>query len=166
MSSSDLYVLNQKSTTWLASFRNGWGSAPAAWDYLGKKYFPGTYHSMLDTELRKVWELFSDTSLPGDERIVLALTFDRSYIPTAHLKGVGEACITFGTKSDDHERVNNWTEIGHTLINMHGRRFSRFARGVALSCTSVSDPWCEPTDDQLSRAWSIFREADDTPVAA
>jgi hypothetical protein len=164
MSTSDLYVVNQKSTTWLAAFRNGWGSAPAAWDYLGKKYFGESYHSMDSKELRKVWDLFGDTSLPGDERIVLAVTFDHAYIPLAHLKDVGEACITFHAKSYNGEQVNHWAEIGQSLIGLQGKHFSRFARGVALSCTSVSDMWGWPSDEQLAKAWSIFK--DDEALAA
>jgi len=160
MSSSDLYVLNQHSTTWLASFRNGWGSAPAAWGWLGAKYVPDKPVYTMDREYnRKVWDLTGDPRLTLDEKIVLMFTFDGVYVPLQHVKDVGEACISFYEKSYDGERANNWGDIGQFLLSIAGKKFNRFARGVCLSCTSVSDPWSDWNSDTPQKTWSMFSEA-------
>lgn len=159
MSSSDLYVLNKRSTTWLAGFRNGWGSGPVAWDWIGERYIAEKpIYSGDRRYLEKVWALHSDKRLSADERIVLLMTFDRAYVPLDKCKEAGDSCVTFWERSHNGERVNNWGDIGQFLLSVAGKKFNRFARGVCLSCTSVSDVWCEASQDQINGAWSIFDE--------
>lgn len=166
MSTSDLYVLNGKSTTHLAEFRNGWGSAPIAWDHLAAKYIDEVpAYSMSESHLRKVWELASDERLEPYERCVLMMTFDRSYVPVANLTDAADACEQFGKACENGRSENHWQAIGAALREAASRKLGRHARGVCLSCTSVSDHWINPSDDWLTKAWPIF-EVKAEPAAA
>ncbi len=161
MSTSDLYVLNEKSTRHLAEFRNGWGSAPVAWDFLATKYIAEKpLYSMDKGHMQKVWDLASDPRLELCERAVLMMTFDRSYVPTANLRDAAEACAKFGALIENGRSANHWPAIGEALRRAATMRLGRHARGVCLSCTSVSDPWGNPAEDWLEDAWSIY--ADET----
>lgn len=159
MSTSDLYVLFGKSTRHFAEFRNGWGSAPIAWDYLADRYIAEKpAYSLSGEHMKRVWALASDPRLSRAERIVLMLTFDRAFVPLAHLLDAAEACIAFGAACEDGRRANHWPAIGEALRRAHETNLGRHARGICLSCTSVSDPWIDPTPAQLAEAWSIYEE--------
>lgn len=151
MSTSDLYILNRKSTTHFAEFRNGWGSGPACWDYLAAKY---GVHSTL-SNMQPVWDLASDKRLAHHERVALMMTFDRAFVPLQNLKDAAESCERFGQESAMGGRVNHWSAFGSALREADKKRHSRFARGVCLSCTSVSDNW-QWGSDWPDRAWSIY----------
>lgn len=156
MSTSDLYILNKRSTTHFAEFRNGWGSAPIAWDYLGKKYIPEKpkYSFMDGDHIEKVWALYKDQRLDHHERVVLMMTFDQAYVPLDKLEDAGDCCERFGRECEDGAHVNHWSAIGNLLKAAASLRFNRFARGIALSPTSVSDMWCG--DEWVDSAWSIY----------
>ncbi len=159
MSTSDLYILNKKSTTHVAEFSNGWGSGPAAWDYLGSKYIDEapTYSLNMD-HMKKVWALASDPRVARHEKIALMMTFDKSFIPLDKLSDAAEACRRFGQESDNSNRVNHWVEFGDALDEIAKQKHNRHARGVVLACTSICDTWIEPTDDYLENAWSIYAD--------
>lgn len=154
MSTSDLYVLNQKSTTHLASFRNGWGSGPMCWDHLATKYL-GEAVGMFG-DMRRVWNLAGDDRLADHEKIAMMMTFDRAYVPLDRLTDAAEACEKFGLECEDGARVNHWPAFAKALREAAQQKFNRHARGVCLACTSVSDMWVEPSADYLSNAWSIY----------
>lgn len=161
MSTSDFYILNQKSTTHIGSFHNGWGSGPVIWDYLGGKYIAEKpAYSMDGAYLNKVWALAGDGRLSDSEKIALMMTFDRAYIPLDRIKEATDACLEVGNSITVHpdfqHRVSHWTNFSFFLNELSGKRFSRHARGVVLSCTSVSDCWEWPSEDWLTKAWSIF----------
>lgn len=157
MSTSDLYILNGKSTSHLAEFRNGWGSAPVIWDHLGEKYVPErpTY-SFDGGHLRKVWALAGDDRLASHEKICLMITFDKAYIPLANLTEAADACARMGAETSHMPGVNHWIGIGDELRKAAKQHFSRHARGIVLSPTSVSDCWGFPSNDWLKNAWPIF----------
>lgn len=155
MSTSDLYILNGKSTRHVAEFRNGWGSGPMAWDYLGAKY-TGEAPGINPVKLKKIWALASDSRLGHHEKVALMMTFDRMYIPLDHLKDAAAACEKFGSECEDGRRANHWPAFGTTLTEVANMKHTRHARGVCLSCTSVCDPWIEPDNDYISNAWPIY----------
>lgn len=166
MSTSDLYIINHKSTTWVAEYRNGWGSAPICWDFLAEKYFPDVNFTDFnrpnyvgfDRKWKMVWGLASDTQVSDEERMALMFTFDNAYVPVKHLKEAGEALKKFyGLCRDWSEgKVNHWDAIGDELIRLSGRKLHYQARGVGLSRTSVNDIWSGDNPDSLEKAWSIF----------
>lgn len=159
MSTSDLYILNQKSTTHLAEFQNGWGSAPRCWDYLAGKYLGQSGSAvMFGGDLTKrVWALARDERVSAEERLALMLTFDGAYIPIKHLEEAGVACEKFGEMCENGQTVNHWPAFGAALRKEASKKHSRHARGVCLSCTSVSDPWGHADETALAKAWSIFK---------
>jgi hypothetical protein len=169
MSTSDLYILNRKSTTHCAEFRNGWGSGPCIWDHLASKYFPDVNFSDYDRKdyvghdrkNRMVWDLASDKRVTGEERAVLMISFDKAYVPKSHLKEAGEACVAAHGMIEAHgfwNGVNHWKAIGEALIGLSKRKLHWQARGVVLNCTSVQDMWIQPSRDYLANAWPIFEE--------
>jgi hypothetical protein len=159
MSTSDLYILNQKSTTHLVEFRNGWGSAPRCWDYLASKYLSslGRYSMYSDVMNKKVWALSSDTTVAEEDRIALMMTLDGAYVPVANLRKAGEACVKFGAACENGQTVNHWPAIGEELLRVADEKHNRHARGVCLSCTSVGDPWLGADPNTLKKAWPIFK---------
>ncbi len=159
MSTTDLYILNAKSTRHIAEFRNGWGSSPLAWDYLGGKYInEKPVYSLSPLYLKKVWALADDARLEECEKVALMMTFDRAFIPMAYLGHAGNCCIKFGEMCDNPERTNHWSAIGAAMIAEAAKKHTRHARGVAMSGTSVSDMWGWASADQLARAWPIYGE--------
>lgn len=130
-----------------------------AWDYLGKKYVGETPKYSLDhSHLNKVWALYKDTRLQHHERIVLMMTFDKAYVPIDNLEDAAECCERFGLECENGTHVNHWRAIGKALKSATSLRFNRFARGIALSPTSVNDMWCG--DEWVDSAWSIYDEVD------
>lgn len=161
MSTSDLYILNRKSTQHIAEFRNGWGSAPLVWDYLGDKYIDeNPIYSMSESYLKKVWALHKDSRLEEWERIPLLMTFDKAYVPLDKVIEASVACLRFNTEVGPlpkfKDRVNHWASIGNALAFVPHKKLSRFARGVVLSPMSVSDSWGQPTKNWLDEAYSIY----------
>jgi hypothetical protein len=163
MSSSDLYVLNQKSVTHIAEFRNGWGSAPVVWEYLGEKYVPEKpiYAMGDDGYMRKVWALSRDERLLECERVALVMTFDWAYVPFANLTYMADKCEEFFALSNDNRRENHWASIGASLRLEAGKKHHRHARGICISCTSVNDIWqhTSETGRGFPDAWPIFKRA-------
>lgn len=166
MSTSHLYILNKKSTTHFAEFINGWGSAPVVWDYLGGKYISDKpSYGMEMSYLKKVWALHKDDRLEVWERIPLFMTFDKAYVPLSRLIDASNACLRFnsevGVHPDFQNRVNHWGSIGTALsVAAASKPFSPYARGVALSPTSVNDMWGDAPKDWLDDAWSIYDKED------
>ena len=156
MSTSDLYILNGKSTTHLAEFRNGRGSGPQCWDYLSGKYFGRTFG--WDECMKPVWDLAFDQSVQFHERVALLMTFDRTYILLSKLKAAADACDQFGQESENGRTENHWPAFASTLQRAAYMQHHHRARGVCLSCTSVNDQWLRPNPDWVENAWSIFME--------
>jgi len=157
MSTTDLYIINGKSVSHVAEYRNGWGSGPAVWDYLSDKYVPEKpIYSLSDSHMKKVWALQSDDRLAECERLALLMTFDNAFVPVHALERAGDLCIEFAGLSDDGARVNHWRAIGEDLKRLAGVKQNRHARGAALSCTSVCDPWSDAPESALAKAWPIF----------
>lgn len=159
MSSSDLYILNGKSTKHLAEFRNGWGSGPRAWGHLAAKYIPEKpVFSLSESHMKKVWALATHHHVRHHEKVVLMMTFDKAYVPLAHLENAADCCIRFAKECENGSSENHWHEIGESLKLASTMKMNRHARGVALSCTSVNDCWGWPSKEWLEEAWSIYAE--------
>jgi hypothetical protein len=170
MSTSDLYILNGKSTRWVAEFRNGWGSGPCIWDHLASKYLPNVNFTDFDRKdyvgwerkCQMTWDLAGEERVTAEERIALMMTFDLSYAPIDHLKAIGNACIKAHAMIEDHgfwSGVNHWRAIGEALIEVAENTHHRHSRGVVLNCTSVNDVWMQPSPNYLEKAWPIYEES-------
>jgi hypothetical protein len=170
MSTSDLYVINRRSTRWVQEFSNGWGSGPCIWDHLASKYlsefnftdYERSDYIGRDRKYPMIWKLGNNSSpITTEEKIALRMTFDKAFVPKAHLKIAGEACVAAHGMIEAHgfwDGVNHWRAIGEALIELSKRKFHWQARGIALSCTSVGDPWQFANNDDLDDAWAIMKE--------
>lgn len=164
MSSTNVYALNGKSTTHLRSFRNGWGSAPVLWDYLGEKYLGWTNGMPMFNKpaLQKLWDLSRDSRVTVEERICHRLTFDYAYVPLEHLGLVGDACYSVYAAMPEKfkgDRVNHWYNIGSLFTQLAERKFHHRCRGVCMAPTSVEDHWCNPDPEWVKDAWPILKES-------
>lgn len=157
MSTTDLYVINGKSVSHVAEYRNGWGSGPAVWDYLSERFIPEKpIYTLSADHMKKVWALGRDERLKECERLVLLMTGDNAYVPVHALKRAGDLCIEFADLSEDGARANHWRAIGEDLKRLAAGKLNRHARGAALSCTSVCDPWIDGAKTALEKAWPVF----------
>lgn len=76
MSYSTLWKIHKTKVISHQEFRNGWGSAPALWDYLAETHL-GEKPSMFNQQqMRRVWDLFDNPTVPIHRRIALGFTFD------------------------------------------------------------------------------------------
>ena len=158
MSTSDIYILNGKSTTHLAEFRNGWGSGPRCWDYLAEKYL-GREGSAGFADMQPVWDLARGDRLTHHERVALMMTFDWAYVPLNNLSDAADACEKFGAECEDGRSANHWPEFGAAIREASAMKHNRHARGICLACTSVSDIWCDISAEQAAKAWSIYQSS-------
>lgn len=108
-----------------------------------------------------VWDLAENTEVTAEERLVLMMTFERSFIPKQHLKLAGDACKTADRLIKDHgfwKGVNHWRAIGDALLSLSDQKLHHKARGVVLNCSSVANFWRNPDADYLARTWPILTE--------
>lgn len=158
MSESTLLILNQKSATHLKDYQNGHGSAPVLWGLIAEKYFGADPYRVLDRDLnRQIYRGLAQYT-PA-EACALLLCCDFYYAPIKYGAYVADHLMEVGHEIEQKypEKVNHWEAIGHTILETHNRgKFSRFAQGYVLNCTSVEDVYWHGAD--FSRAKSIFKE--------
>lgn len=163
MSTSDLYLLFGKSVRHWSEHRNGWGSAPVVWDYLGDKYIPEkpTY-SLNQDHLRKVWALSKGDGLSDAEMAALMFTFDDAYVPRANLNEVADWFDIFAAEviadSNYANRANHWAAFAEEFREIAATVKDYRLRGVCISCTSVNDIWGNDDGSRVARAWPICEE--------
>lgn len=152
MSTTDLYRVYRTTATPIAEFRNGWGSAPVIWGYLNQRYLGGDrFNWGLGRDCEPLWNLAKDERVPRAIRLVHAFTFDNALCPVDRTHELADACDDAGKLCDMPSHVNHWAAIAAALRE-HKPRSRQI--GVALSCTSVSDPWIDyHGSDKL---WSVF----------
>jgi hypothetical protein len=154
MSTSDIYLLFGKSARHWSEHRNGWGSAPLCWDYLGEKYIPG-YNPLRWSE---VWPLNADDRLSQAEKVALLFTLDDAYVPLRDVPQVADWFTEFAdlTEADPKfsNRANHWRAFAESLRRAASVKDKRL-RGVCVSCTSVNDTWSMRRPDDFEKAWPI-----------
>ncbi len=159
MSYTIVNILNRKSVRAFREFDNSWGSGPAAWDWLWRRYMGGDPRWIYSRQdAARLWDLLKLSETEKHHKIVLTLTYDHCYTPIADLAEVAEACIKFHEDSDDGQWVNHWGAIGSAFKELSGFKFHQAARGVCLSQTSSGDLWRE-SDELLFTAFPVFARA-------
>lgn len=157
MSTSDLYLLFGKSVRHWSEHRNGWGSAPVIWDYLGEKYIPEKpIYSLAADHMCKVTALSEDSRLLNCERAALNFTCDRAYVPKSHLADAAELFDEIYELNYDAARANHWKRFAAEMRKVAATVKDRRLRGVCIACTSVCDEWQYLKPDGIASAWSIF----------
>lgn len=159
MSFTIVNILNQKSVRAFRTFANSWGSGPAAWNWLWRKYIGGDPRWIYsEQDAARLWDLLEMPEMETHHKIVLTLTYDHCYTPIADLKEVAEACIKFHADSDTGEWVNHWGSIGSVFNELSLTKFHHAARGVCLSQVSSGDLWRE-SEELIFDAFPVFARA-------
>lgn len=80
MSCTELYFVDQAGDVWLHSeYRNSFRGAMLVWTSMSERYLghePEYDHGLMNA-MRPVWDLFQNTHVPVEMRIVLGTTFDK-----------------------------------------------------------------------------------------
>lgn len=162
MSTSDIYLLFGKSTRHWSEHRNGWGSAPLCWDYIGEKYIPD-YNPLRWSD---VWKLNADMKLSEAERTALLFTLDDAYVPVSHLSWAADRFEEFADATEAcpsmANRANHWRAFAESLRSAMSVKDKRL-RGVCVSCTSVNDTWTYRRPDDFAKVWPIISDNDGSP---
>lgn len=160
MSTSDLYLLFGKSVRHWSEHRNGWGSAPIVWDYLGEKYIDAAPSASWRYSYKPVWELYSHGVLLDSERAALSFTFDDAYVPVAHFPQAADLFEQFNaqisTCASMANRANHWQAFADELRKAATAVKDKRCRGMCISCTSVNDVWSYRRPKDFGGEWSIF----------
>lgn len=160
MSSTIIYILNSKSVSRFAAFKNSWGTAPIAYEYLLRKYAGPDLPHVFDWE-KHINGIMEDDRLEGDELIAMLFMADRAYIPLERLAMAAEACEMFGARlpersSGPSQDVNHWPQIARTLRDIAAAKLSRHAVGVCMAPTDGCDEW-QWSKGLADNAWPIFK---------
>jgi len=154
MSTGDLYYVYKNQTRHIVEFRNGWGTAPALWGHLCENILHIDSSSWITggEDQRKLWDLAIDPNVSKEFRLVHAFTFDRAICPLERREELALECESvyrqIVLKHPNH--INHWNSIAVALKVI---KPPKKAKGIGLSCTSVSDPWI---DWKGGDTWDIF----------
>lgn len=86
--------------------KNTWLGAMQVWDILGKKYC-GHGASMVDIEqMKPIWNLVDNKSIPTEERIVLFTTLDRCLVKKEDIPKIVDAFRKFGGNTNLNEQAD------------------------------------------------------------
>lgn len=151
MSSSDLYRLYRTKAVHYAEMRNGWGTAPVVWRHLSNRFLGKEMSPLMDDP--ELWKLARDTRVPLPFRLVHAFCCDQAMCPIDRLTELADACLIVWQATDNGKMVNHWATVANFLRG-HQRKPKQV--GVALSCTSVSDPWISWKQGLSQEPWDIF----------
>lgn len=143
--------------------RNSSGSAPPVWmalceQYVGHRFF-WLHHK--EDDLRKLWDLWKDKTVPLHRRVVLMMTFDRFYVASKHYgQAIRDIELFFREFPIPRENANHWPSIC-LAMRQHPE-----IPGFGLHCTSVGDnpwrgSWNEDEEEYDPLDWSGVREVYD-----
>jgi hypothetical protein len=153
MSCTEIYaVIENGDVKHHDEIRNAWRGAPAVWNDMGKRYGKmGAGQLMYQPSVAEaVWGLARDKSVPEDERLVMASTFDRVVIMRKDFPRLIDAMEKFIKKYSD-------TSIGEQADIIRKMQDDSSIIGVCWNQTSVnSSPWMRyGTDDEEGRPYNI-----------
>ena len=158
MSSSDLYRVSKTTARHVAEFRNGSGTGPVIWGHMLVHYLGRDPHSWLfpEDDNKALWALPQEMSIPIHLRLAMLFTYDGAVCPCGRAGELADALSKAwsDTNIDKPDWVNHWLAVSHALrkAEPHHR-----AIGFGLSCTSVSDPWCDYHGTAHDREpWDLF----------
>lgn len=156
-----------KRSATIAKLSNSWGSAPVIWNALCEKHRLGRQvvgggflpcYFGLDDNPHRLWDLYSDISIPLAHRAVLGLTFDRAYVEQANYTRMAANIRTFLADFPvPAGHANHWPYIAKFLADLPDYP------AIGLHCTSVSEdpflgPWNEEKEDYGPFDWSTAFE--------
>ena len=140
MSRTTIWNVYRTKATFHSELHNSWHSAPPIWDYLCEMYLDGRKWLHHDDN-GEMWDLWKNKEIPDFLRCSFLLTFDWSIAKVDDLPQVAEYCrLTHQFLSTINDYGSHWESIADAFIDIWFRHDYRLI-GVALGCTSVSDPW-------------------------
>lgn len=159
MSRTELYFVDQAGDVWLHSeYQNSWRGAMLVWMAMARHYLggePGFNIGGLSKSLQPVWDLFKDTRLPVEMRIVLGSTFDKVMVRKENLPRLITAIRAF-------ERITG--DGGNLVLQIPAFEALYLEDDCTAVCwnqTSVChSPWEIPDDsaDDGVRSYNINRD--------
>lgn len=156
MSCSNIYKVYKTKTRELAEFHNSWGTAPVLWGYLCEKYLNQNSNFWLtagfgkEDTLKPLWNLAENPTVPTCLRLTHAFTFKNAVCPPNKKDELAKACQEVFNLTYDSIHVNHWKAVAESLKSC---KINKHMVGIALSCTSVEDPWISGNG---SEAWDLF----------
>jgi len=139
MSYSTIWKVYKTKAVSVIELGNSHGSAPPVWDWLCNHYLNGK-HWMTRDDNKDLWQLRKNPAVPKHMRFGLLLTFDNAIILPIHLEEAAQLCYRVYDTTFNPQYVNHWSRIGEELHKLRDIKNKRLM-GIALGCTSVSDPW-------------------------
>ena len=155
MSYSTIWKVYKTTATPYKELSNSWGTVPPLWGWLGMKYLGWEKESVWlhNSDNPLLWELYKNESVPIHMRFGLMATFDEGIVEIKDLvKASKLARQVYDAFGYDPHKANNWNGISKAYIGLSTIKDKRI-QGIALGCTSVSDPW---EDRKHQEPFSIF----------
>ena len=153
MSTSDLYRVYRTRATHVAEMQNGWGTGPVVWRHLVIRFLGRDPHDYLRDNDQELYRLAFDPRVPRPLRLAQAFCADLAFCPFARLEEFADACRAVYDMTSNGRQVNHWATIASLL---RGLRKQPRQLGVALSCTSICDPWLHWRPQRTGKPWDIF----------
>ena len=143
MSRSTIWKVYKTTATQYRELHNSWGTAPPLWGWLGQNYLgwekPSEWLHTSDT--KPLWELYENESVPIHMRFGLLATFDDGIVEIKDLTEAAKlARQVYDTIGYGPHKYNHWNGISKAYTELSTIKDKR-VQGIALGCTSVSDPW-------------------------
>lgn len=141
MSYSTIWKVYKTTCTTYTELRNGHGSAPPVWDWLSVNYLNKESWIMSRDE-KALWALYKNQSVPRHMRFALLATFDDGLVEVNDLEEASRLARLVYETTHIPQYVNHWLDISEAYKKLSVSKDTRL-HGVAIGCTSVSDPWEE-----------------------
>ena len=159
MSHSMIWKVYKTTATQYKELSSSWGTAPPLWGWLGLNYLGWEKSSewLHNSDNKLLWKLYENESVPVHMRFGLLVTLDHAIVEIKDLAEAAElARQVYETIGYDPHKANHWLGISKAYIELSTIKDKRI-QGIALGCTSVSDPWY---DRKSQDPFSVFHHLD------
>lgn len=131
----------------LGGLRNAWGSAPAVWGALGKRYLDSE-GAVFHRNGADIWALAKRQDIPRSTRAVLVMTFDKAIIMRKD----------YAQAADDIEDAIH--QLG--MAKSHWPRIADLLRSNP-ECPAIGFHWTSVTEDPFQGDWNEDADQHDPP---
>lgn len=141
--------------------KNGWGSAPVIWQYMGHRYFGAGFSWLGEKNCAQICPLANQRDKPEHLRAVLAMTFDHVYIAAKDYAQAASDIRKFLADLGGQEMINHWPLFAKLLED------GPDCPAIGIWHTTVTEePFSDGTDEygkplpfDWSKAWSLYDDA-------
>jgi hypothetical protein len=118
---------------------NAWGMAPVIWDAMAQRYLDVRAYYWTQVDPERLSALARDPNVPIEQRAVMMMTFDLSYVAKANYSRAARDIRVWLDSypwTIQHERTNHWPKIAELFESNPPHE------ALAIHQTSVSEnPW-------------------------